>query len=233
MKAHLPLMFSQKRLNSLNVQAMKKKEHPFRGPTFGPLTADDVRKTQQGFRVQDAFPKLQICLFGFAVDPENPRRCCCFERWEGVNTESVKIGRAELPPTNADAKLPTHIMSLNWTPEGKIKCACLSNPLDRFEGTAKGAGAVLGLLAAAGVDPGHASVGDLFLRLQQRVLNSIEGFGRNWSVEADIPDWWKSKARGADPNDMQLVCFESKLAGIAVHSFSQGSRGVVKHRMFQ
>mmetsp|Transcript_1393 Transcript_1393/g.1866 ORF Transcript_1393/g.1866 Transcript_1393/m.1866 type:complete len:261 (+) Transcript_1393:166-948(+) len=177
-------------------------EYLFRGPIFGPLTADDVRKTQQGFRVQDAFPNLQTRPFGFTVDPDNPYRCYYFERWEGTNTASVKIGGTEIPPTNADAKLPTHIMSLNWTPEGKIKYACLSSPLDRFEGTTKGAGAVLGLLVAVGVDPGNASVGDLFLRLQQRFLNSIEGFGRNWSVEADIPDWWKSKARGADPNDM-------------------------------
>jgi hypothetical protein len=40
------------------------------------------------------------------------------------------------------------------------------------------------------------------LRLQQRFIHIIGGFGRNWSVEEDIPSWWKSKARGADPNDI-------------------------------
>jgi len=177
-------------------------DYVFRGPIFGPITADDVRKTQQGFRIQDAYPNLETRPFGFTIDPDNPYRCYYFERWEGTNTQSVKIGPTELGPSMADVQLPTHIMSLNWTPEGKVRYACLSSPLDRFEGTTKGAGAVFGLLVGAGLDVGSASVGDGFLRLQQRFVHAIGGFGRNWSVEEDIPKWWKSKARGADPNDM-------------------------------
>ena len=78
----------------------------------------------------------------------------------------------------------------------------MSSPLDRWEGTTKGAGAVFGLLVGAGMDAGNASVGDLALRLQQRVVHAIGGFGRNWSLDENIPDWWKSKSRGADPNDL-------------------------------
>lgn len=115
---------------------------------------------------------------------------------------SVKIGPTELPPTNAPLQLPTHIMSIHWNPEGKIRYTCLSNPLDRFEGNTKGAGAIYGLLAGAGVDMGNASVGDVKLRLQQRLITLLTGFGRPWSVDADIPLWWKSKAKGADPNDI-------------------------------
>lgn len=114
---------------------------------------------------------------------------------------SVKLGPTELPPTNNDVKLPTHIMSANWTPNGKIKYLCLSNPLDRFEGTTKGAGAVFGLLVGAGVQA-EGQVGDLMFRFQQRLINALGTLGRNWSVEEDIPDWWKSKARGGDKNDM-------------------------------
>jgi hypothetical protein len=40
------------------------------------------------------------------------------------------------------------------------------------------------------------------LRLQQRLITLLTGFGRPWSVDADIPLWWKSKAKGADPNDI-------------------------------
>ncbi len=115
---------------------------------------------------------------------------------------SVKLGPTELPPTNNDVKMPTHIMSANWTPEGKIKYLCLSNPLDRFEGNTKGTGAIFGLLVGAGVQAGSAQVGDTMLRFQQRLFHALGTLGRNWSVEEDIPDWWKSKARGADPNDM-------------------------------
>lgn len=177
-------------------------DYVFRGPIIGPITAEDVRKTQQGFKIQEAYPNLQTRPFGFTIDPDNPYRCYYFERWEGTNTQPVKIGPAELKPTNANVQLPTHIMSLHWTPEGKVRYACLSSPLDRWEGTTKGAGAVFGLLVGAGLDAGNAVVGDVFLRLQQRFIHIIGGFGRNWSLEDEIPDWWKSMARGADPNDL-------------------------------
>ncbi|KAL7501810.1 hypothetical protein ACHAWX_000368 [Stephanocyclus meneghinianus] len=177
-------------------------DYVFRGPIIGPITFNDVKNTQQGFNIMDAFPNLETRPFGFTVDPDNPYRCYWFERWEGTNTDSVKIGKLVLPPTNSDVKLPTHIMSVHWTPEGKIKYSCLSSPLDRWEGTTKGAGAIFGLLVGAGLGSSNASVGDLMLRFQQRLVHLIGGVGRNWSLEEDIPSWWKSKARGADPNDM-------------------------------
>ena len=177
-------------------------DYVFRGPIIGPINGEDVRNAQEGFNVQNAYPNLETRPFGFTIDPDNAYRCYWFERWEGTNTESVKIGETVLPPTNNDLKLPTHIMSANWTPEGKIKYICLSNPLDRFEGTTKGAGAVFGLLAGAGVKFDKLAVGDPVLRFQQRLTNALGSFGRNWSLEEDIPDWWKSKARGADKNDM-------------------------------
>ena len=177
-------------------------DYVFRGPIIGPITNKDVRETQKGFRIQEAYPNIQTRPFGFTIDPDNPFRCYFFERWEGTNTESVKIGDLILPPTNENVKLPTHVISIHWNTEGKVQYTCLSNPLDRFEGTTKGAGAVFGLLVGAGLNPGNANIGSTFLRLQQRVVHAIGKFGRNWSVEEDIPEWWKSKARGADLNDM-------------------------------
>ncbi len=177
-------------------------DYVFRGPIVGPITAEDVRNTQESFKINSAYPGYQRRPFSFTIDPDNPYRCYFFERWEGTNTGSVQVGPIEIPPTNADVKLLTHIISIHWNPEGKIQYACLSSPLDRFEGTSKGAGAVFGLLVGAGVDTGNASVGDFKLRMQQRLVHAIGGLGRTWSVEADIPGWWKSKARGADPNDL-------------------------------
>ena len=77
-----------------------------------------------------------------------------------------------------------------------------SPPIDRFEGNTKGAGAVFGLLVGAGVDSGPASVGMPTLMLQQKFLQKAGFFGKQWSDEDKIPRWWKSAARGADPNDM-------------------------------
>ena len=179
------------------------KDYVFRGPIIGPITGEEVKRTQQGFRIQDAYPDIETRPFGFCIDPDNPYRCYYMERWEGTNTGSVKIGPIELEPTDNYVQLPTHMMSINWTPEGKVIYACLSSPLDRFEGDTQGAGAVFGLLKGAGLDgTGSVSPGDPFLRLQQRFFHALGGFGRNWSVEEEIPSWWKSKARGADPNDL-------------------------------
>jgi hypothetical protein len=178
------------------------KEYVFRGPIVGPITGEEVARTQQGFRIQDAYPDFQRRPFGFTIDPDNPYRCYFMERWEGTNTGSLKIGPLTVPPTNNQVQVPTHILSVNWTPQGKIIYSCLSSPLDRFEGTTKGAGAVFGLLSGAGVGVTSVSPGDNFLRLQQRFFQSTGAFGRTWSKEEEIPSWWKSKARGADPNDL-------------------------------
>jgi len=179
------------------------KDYVFRGPVIGPITGAEVARTQQGFKITDAYPDLATRPFGFTIDPDNPFRCYFFERWEGTNTGDLQIGKTTVPATNKEVQLPTHVMSLNWTPEGKVIYACLSSPLDRFEGSpgVKGNGAILGLLKVAGIGAA-AYPGDLLFRLQQRIVHTIDGFGRNWSVEDEIPDWWISKSRGADPNDI-------------------------------
>ena len=93
-------------------------------------------------------------------------------------------------------------MTIHWNPEVKIQYVCLISPLNRFEGTSKGAGAIFGLLVCTGLDSGGVSDGNGFLRFQQHLFHTIGGFERIWSMEDEIPSWWKSKARGADPNDM-------------------------------
>lgn len=184
-----------------SAEAFYDDEYVFRGSVVGPITGQEVKRTQKGFNILDAYPDLETRPFGFTIDPDNPYRCYYMERWEGTNTGPLQIGSLNLPPTNNQVQLPTHMMSVNWTPEGKIIYACLSPPLDRWEGTTQGGGAVFGLLAGGGLSV-TPKVGDPFFRLQQRLSNAIDGLGRSWSVEEEIPSWWKSKARGADPNDM-------------------------------
>jgi hypothetical protein len=176
-------------------------DYVFRGSIIGPITRQDVVDTQNGFKIQEAYPNLETRPFGFTVDPDNPFRCYYFERWEGTNEGDLQVGPVKLKATGNDVKLPTHIMSLHYNREGQVRYACLSSPLDRFEGNTNGAGAVFGLLVGGGLKAGNANVGDPFLRLQQRLTHAVGSFGRGWSLEVDIPRWWSSKARGADPTD--------------------------------
>eukprot|EP00588_Corethron_pennatum_P014951 CAMPEP_0194280120 /NCGR_PEP_ID=MMETSP0169-20130528/15918_1 /TAXON_ID=218684 /ORGANISM="Corethron pennatum, Strain L29A3" /LENGTH=282 /DNA_ID=CAMNT_0039024725 /DNA_START=59 /DNA_END=907 /DNA_ORIENTATION=+ len=173
----------------------------FRGSIIGPITSEDVRKTQQGFNILDAYPDLTIEKFGYTVDPENPFRCYWFERWRGTNREAIQIGPVALPKTDAFADIPTHVMSVNWTPGGKIIYGCLSSPLDRFEGNTKGQGAVFGLLQTGGLPLPVSSVGNPVLIANQKLVAPLIQ-QKAFSDEDDIPTWWKSKARGADANDI-------------------------------
>jgi len=178
-------------------------DYVFRGPIIGPITQQEVKRTQKGFQITDAYPDLETRPFGFSIDPDNPYRCYYMERWEGTNTGELQVGPITMPPTNNQVQIPTHVMSINWTPQGKIIYAGLSSPLDRWEGTTKGVGAVFGLLDGGGLNAGdNAFIGNPFFRFQQRFFHALGGFGRNWSVEEEIPSWWESKARGADPNDL-------------------------------
>ena len=73
----------------------------------------------------------------------------------------------------------------------------------RFEGNTEGKAAVFGMLHTAGIKiPG--TPGSLFLQFVQRVGHVLGNSGRSFSREEDIPSWWTSKARGADPTDNPL-----------------------------
>ena len=178
-------------------------DYIFRGSIIGPITNDDVKNTQDGFDVVGAYPDLDRGIFGVTVDPNNPYRCFFFERWTGTNKGSLNLGPwIKIPATNARVETPIHITSIVWNPEGKIVYQSISPPVDRFEGNTKGGGAIFGLLVGAGVDSGPASPGLPTLIFQQKVLQAAGLFGKQWSDDDRIPAWWKSSARGADPNDI-------------------------------
>jgi len=176
-------------------------EYVFRGSIIGPITADDVRETQKRFNVLSAYPDIQFEKFGYVIDPENPYRCYWFERWRATNTGSIQIGPITLPATNKAAVIPTHVMSANWTPNGKIIYSCLSAPLDRFEGNTMGQGAVFGLLEAGGLALPVSSVGNPLLIANQKYIAPLIQ-QKAFSDDSNIPNWWKSKSKGADGNDM-------------------------------
>jgi len=179
-------------------------DYVFRGSVIGPITNRDVVETQRDFNLVQAYPDLDRGIFGFTIDPENAYRCLFFERWTGTNTGPIKIGKwITLPPSGKRVEAPIHVSSITWNPDGKIVYQCISPPLDRFEGNTKGAGAVFALLAGAGLQL-PAGVGDVGLMMQQKMNTDVLGglFGKTWSSDAEIPAWWKSQARGAEPNDL-------------------------------
>jgi len=182
-------------------------DYVFRGPVIGPIGNAEVTKTQQGFQVVEAFPDLERKCFGYHVDPDNPFKVMFFERWTGTHTGTIQAGFYTLPPTNNKVEVPTHVTSVVWNPEGKVMYQSISAPLDRFEGNTKGVGAVLGLLAGAGLDALtqkglSPQPGNPLWIAQAKIFRTLGIGGKGWSEEKDIPKWWKSKARGGEDTDL-------------------------------
>jgi hypothetical protein len=177
------------------------KDYVFRGPIIGPMSRDDVRAQAGTFKITDAFPDIDRGVFGYTIDPQNPYRCLFFERWTATNTGELELPFGQtLPPTLKKAETPIHVTSIVWTPEGKIIYLSIGGPVDRFEGNTGGVNAIFGLLKTAGVEfPFGLAIGSKGFILQQKIVQFI-GLGKAWSE--NVPTWWKSKAMGAEPNDI-------------------------------
>lgn len=175
-------------------------DYVLRGPVIGPLTRKDLTSTQGTLNVAEAFPDVETNPFGFTQDPENPYRVFFFEKWRATHTGPLKAGATTVPPTGNRMEGPVHCNSVCWNPDGKIVYESVGAVIDRHEGNTEGKAAVFGLLHTAGIRlPG--SPGSTRLRLFQRIGHLFGNSGRSFSQEEDIPSWWKSKSRGADPND--------------------------------
>ena len=174
----------------------------FRGPILGPGSAKTMADTFNTINFVDAYPDLRRGRFGFNIDPENPYRCFFFERWTATNTGELKVGPKTFPATGNQVKTPLLVTSVTWNPKGKVIYYSVSPPIDRFEGNTMGAGAGFGLLYGAGFVGAGSSVGLPMLMLQQKIVQNLGIAPKQWADEADIPAWWKSKARGADPTDI-------------------------------
>ena len=61
-------------------------DYIFRGSIIGPITAQDVQETQEGFDIVGAYPDLERGIFGMSIDPNKPYRCFFFERWTGTHS---------------------------------------------------------------------------------------------------------------------------------------------------
>ncbi len=177
-------------------------DYIFRGPIVGPINRRDLVQTNTWFGLDEAFPDLDRQTFGFSVDPENPFRVLFFERWKATHVGDFTIeGLTAGPATGKKSVSPVMPFSITFNPEGKIIYECLTTAVDRFEGNTMGKVAVFGLLETAGVSLDN-NVGNPVLVFQQKLNRFFNGTGQVYSKAEDVPSWWKSKAVGAEKNDM-------------------------------
>lgn len=177
-------------------------DYVFRGPIVGPINRKELVQTNTVFGIDKAFPDLDRQTFGFTIDPENPYRVLFFERWKATHTGNLAIDGLPLGPATGNKSIsPVMPFSITFNPSGKIIYESLTTAVDRFEGNTKGKVAVFGLLETAGI-PLDNNVGNTILILQQKLNRWFNGPAQIYSKAEDVPSWWKSKAVGAEKNDM-------------------------------
>lgn len=177
-------------------------EYIFRGPIVGPINRKDLVKTNTAFGLDTSFPDLERIPFGFTVDPENPYKVLFFERWKATHSGDLQIeGLPPVPATNKKSESPVMPFGIVWTPQGKIIYEHLTTAVDRFEGNTKGKVAVFGLLETAGLSLDN-NIGNGILVFQQKLNRFFNGDAQIYSRKEDVPKWWKSRAVGAEKNDV-------------------------------
>ena len=188
-------------MGSTMLEEIYDKDYVLRGPVIGPINRADLAASQDGLDLKQGFPDLTIETFGYTVDPRNPYRCFYFQRWTGTHSVDMDIYGDIYPATNTEMDTPVATFCVVWTPEEKIIYEQVGSVVDRFEGNTQGKAAVFGMLHTAGLQL-NANPGSKGFRFIQRLGHILGGRGRSWSREEDIPSWWISKSRGADPTDI-------------------------------
>ncbi|KAK3256408.1 hypothetical protein CYMTET_34456 [Cymbomonas tetramitiformis] len=172
----------------------------FRGPVIGPLCKKDYLHTLSVNKVYEAFPDLKSGAFGYTVDPAEPKRVWLFTRYSGTNTGDIHLGPLTLPATSKVISGGAEVNSVLFDEHDKVKLLTVGYIADRdppFNATNQGAGALVGLLNACGINLPSSPV----FKLIQYVSGFIPNQIRSISVEEDIPEWYKNyvpKRRGAE-----------------------------------
>lgn len=176
----------------------------FRGPVIGPLNKQDYKEVLEYFGMYKAFPDLDNNCFGFSIDPEDPWRVWFFMRATGTYQQPLggPIGNI-LQPNNQKYRGSTEAWSLIFDEELKVRLINAGYVADRFDekATTDGAGLSFGILSSLGLSLPSAT-GDPRLRLVQGFASLVQGTGllpKAVSAPEEVPLWWKSDKRGADP----------------------------------
>ena len=141
--------------------------------------------------------------FGYSIDPDNPLRVWYQLRATGTYTQPLggPIGQL-LKPDNTKYRGSTETWSLTFTKDLKARLITAGYVSDRFEedATTDGIGLSFGILKTLGLSL-PSGIGSA-LQLIQAVNPPLATLGvspKAVSSEEDIPSWWKSQKRGADP----------------------------------
>jgi len=175
-------------------------DYVLRGPVIGPINRKDLRGSQNGLGILEAFPDIKLESFGYTIDPENPYRCFYFQRWRATHTQDLDSYGTIYPATGTEMETPVSVFSVVFNPDGRIVYEQVGAVVDRHEGNTQGKAAVFGMLHTAGLKL-SASPGDAVFGLIQRIGHLVGGMGRSWSKEDEIPTWWQSSSRGADSTE--------------------------------
>ena len=179
----------------------------FRGPVIGPLNKADYKEVLDYFSIYKAFPDMDPNCFGYTVDPEHPFRVWFLVRATGTyqNPLGGPLGTL-IRPKNQVYRGSTETWSLVF--DGHLKCRLMTAGYvsDRYEDydngtTTNGVGLSFGILETLGLSL-PSGPGNFGLRFIQAINGPLVALGltpKAVSAPSEVPDWWSSEKRGADP----------------------------------
>ena len=176
----------------------------FRGPVIGPLNKKDYQEVLEYFSIYKAFPDINPNCFGFSIDPDEPLRVWYQLRASGTYTKPLggPIGTI-IKPDGQRYQGSTETWSLTFDENLKARLLTAGYVSDRFEenSTTDGVGLSFGILKTLGLSI-PSGTGNPILQFIQATNDPLVSLGispKAMSSEEDVPKWWKSKKRGAQP----------------------------------
>jgi hypothetical protein len=185
-------------------ESLFSEEFIFRGPVIGPLNKADYMDVLDYFKIYEAFPDVDPNCFGYTVDPDDPYRVWFFLRAEGTyqNPLGGPLGSI-IKPNNQVYRGSLETWSLAFDEDLKCRLMTAGYVSDRYDAkaTTNGVGLSFGILETLGISV-PSGPGNLLLRLIQATngpLVQLKLTPKAVSDPSEIPDWWTSEKRGADP----------------------------------
>lgn len=177
------------------------------GPDIGPMNLDDYCTSlgyyrDQGFNFGAAIPDLDVQFDGWHIDPKDPWRIWFVGRYQGTfnGADLMLNGNALAKANGQEIDGSPELYSYVWTPEKKIKWMTVGFVGDKYTGTNKGYGALIGLLVGMGIPKTIIDLINPFLKAQTW-FSQFQGPGteggtrapRTLTPEDELPQWWRER----------------------------------------
>lgn len=114
------------------------------------LDKDEFIKAFGSFKLEQAFPDMKTTFYGFRVDPFQPGRVWFDTRSEGTNTGRFGGPFAFIKPTFKTVRTPPQVLSMTFSPEGKLQKFTGGYVVDKNMGNTGGLGGIFGIMYAIG-----------------------------------------------------------------------------------